>query len=126
MPPPTQPPTPTEIQQQPAGPTTPADNGTLFGILAYLGPLVIISHLMGKDNAFVVYHTKQGMVLFAIELALYVLSSFMFYGWFFLMPILTLVNLGCLILTIIGIVHVVQKEQKPLPIVGSLAKHIPF
>lgn len=81
---------------------------------------------MGKDNPFVMYHTRQGMVLFAIELALYVLSSFMFYGFFFLAPIITLINLGCLILSIIGIVHVIQKEEKPLPVVGSFSKHVPF
>lgn len=109
-----------------AGTPTGGDNSTLFGVLAYLGPLVIVSHLMGKDNPFVVYHTKQGMVLFAIELALYVVSSFMLYGFFFLMPIITLVNFGCLILTIVGIVHVVQKEQKPLPLIGNLSKHVPF
>ena len=125
MPPST--PTPTPVEPTPTiGTPTSGDNSTLLGVLAYLGPLVIVSHLMGKGNPFVEYHTKQGIVLFVIELALYVLSSFMFYGLFFLVPIIALVNFGCLILAIIGIVHVVQKEQKPLPVVGEFSKHVPF
>jgi len=119
--------TPTPAETVPAtGTPTGVDNSTLLGILAYLGPLVIVSYLMGKDNPFVVFHTKQGMVLFAIELAIYILSSFMFYGFFFLAPLLALVNLGCFVLSIVGIIHVVQKEQKPLPVVGGLSKHVPF
>ncbi len=122
MPPSNQAPAPTE--PTPTGNQN--DNSTLLGILAYLGPLVIVSYLMGKDSPFVTYHMKQGMVLFAIELALYVLSGFMFYGFYFLVPIISLVNLGCFVLSIVGIVNVVQKEQKPLPLIGSLSKHVPF
>jgi uncharacterized membrane protein len=125
MPPTQSTPTPAEAAPT-AGTPTGGDNTTLLGVLAYLGPLVIVSHLMGKDNPFVVFHTKQGMVLFAIELAIYIVSSFMFYGFFFLAPILGLVNLGCFILSIVGIINVVQKEQKPLPVIGGLSKHIPF
>ncbi len=119
--------TPTPVETAPrAGTPTDGDNTTLLGVLAYLGPLVIVSHLMGKDNPFVVYHKKQGLILFAIELAIYILSSFMFYGFFFLAPILTLVNLGCFVLAIVGIINVVQKEQKPLPVIGGFSKHVPF
>ena len=96
------PPSPnTTTTSEQTGNQTPADNSTLLGILAYLGPLVVVAHLMGKDDQFVTFHTKQGMVLFGIELSTYVLTSFMMYGFYFLMPILTLINLACLILTII-------------------------
>jgi uncharacterized membrane protein len=102
------------------------DNTTLMGILAYLGPLVIVPYLMAKDNAFVQFHVKQGFVLFGIELAIYVVSGFIFFSAMMLYPILSLLNLGCIILSIIGIVYVVQRKQDLLPVVGPLAKHVPF
>jgi uncharacterized membrane protein len=47
----------------------------------------------------------------------------MFWGgmWWFLMNI---VQLALLILSIVGIVNVVQKKEKELPFVGSFAKHV--
>ncbi|MBI1755245.1 hypothetical protein HY250_01765 [Candidatus Azambacteria bacterium] len=33
-----------------------AGNKTLMGILAYLGPLVIVSYVTSKDDAFVKFH----------------------------------------------------------------------
>jgi uncharacterized membrane protein len=108
-------------------PPTPAgDDTTLMGVLAYIGPLVIVPYLMAKDNAFVQFHVKQGFVLFGIELAIYVVSGFIFYSIMMLYPILSLLNLGCLILSIIGIVYVVQRKEEQLPLVGALAKHVPF
>ncbi|MCU0678493.1 MAG: DUF4870 domain-containing protein [Candidatus Pacebacteria bacterium] len=108
-------------------PPTPAgDDTTLMGVLAYIGPLVIVPYLMAKDNAFVQFHVKQGFVLFGIELAIYVVSGFIFYSIMMLYPILSLFNLGCLILSIIGIVYVVQRKEEQLPLVGALAKHVPF
>ena len=104
---------------------SPGDNTTVMGILAYLGPLVIVPFLMAKENSFVHFHVKQGMVLFGIELAIYVVSGMMFYNMF-IFQILSIANLACLCLSIVGIVHVIQKKETALPVVGHLAKHIPF
>jgi uncharacterized membrane protein len=100
-----------------------ADNDTLMGILAYLGPLVIVPYLTAKDRPFVQYHVRQGFVLFGIELVLYVLTGMFI---FMLLPLIGILQLGALIFTIIGIVHVVQKKEVPLPIIGGLTKHLPF
>lgn len=98
------------------------DNSTLMGILCYLGILLIIPYLMAKDNAFVKFHLQQGLVLVAIEVIVYVLgmTSF-FYGFW---ALLSLVNLGVIVLSIIGIVNVVQKKQVALPLTGLLADKI--
>ncbi len=119
------PPTPTAPEVTPS-PTRNDDNTTLMGILAYLGPLVIVPYLMAKDNAFVQFHVKQGFVLFGIELAIYVATGFIFYSIMMLAPILSILNIGCIILSIVGIVYVIQKKQESLPVVGGLAKHVPF
>jgi len=96
------------------------DNSTVMAMLSYIGPLVLFPYLMNKDNNdFVKFHAKQGIVLFGIEVILWVVSSMM-YLWIFL-PI---VQLAGLVLSIVGIVNVVQKEKNELPIIGGLAKNL--
>ena len=102
-----------------ATPIAGGDKKTLMAVLAYLGILVIIPFLMAKDDAFVKYHIKQGLVLVVIELVVYVVGMMM---WA-LLPILGIINLAVLVLAIIGIVNVVQGNEKELPLVGSFSKH---
>ena len=101
---------------------TSTDNTTLFGILAYIGPLVIVSFLMAKDNPFVKFHIKQGAVLFAIEVIIWLVASMMWQLWMFI----NIINLATLVLSIIGIVNVVQHHEKQLPVVGSLSQYFKF
>lgn len=96
------------------------DNTLLMGILAYVGILIIIPYLVARDNTFVKYHVQQGLVLCIGWIILWVVGM---YFWAFY-PVISLVQLGLLVLSIIGIVNVVQKKQVPLPLVGSLAKNI--
>lgn len=107
-------------------PATDESNTMVMGILAYLSILVLVPLLVAKDNPTVQFHVRQGMVLFIGGVAVWMLGNFgyMFLG--ILYPIIGLLNLGLLVLSIIGIIHVVKKEQKELPLVGSLAKHVPF
>ena len=96
-----------------------ASKNLLMGILSYIGILVIIPFLVAKNDPFVKFHIKQGLVLVVIELAVWVLGMMMWQLWM----LLNLVNLATLVLSIIGIVNVVQGNQKELPLVGSYAKH---
>ncbi len=100
--------------------TPDTSNQMLFGILAYIGILVIIPFLMAKDDTFVRFHIKQGLVLCCGWLILWVVGSML---WM-LLPIIWLVNLFLLVLAIIGIVNVVQHKEAPLPLVGHFADKI--
>lgn len=112
--------TPIVPNQSPA--TEQTDNSLLMGILAYLGILVIIPYLMAKDNPFVKYHVKQGIVLTGLWLIVYVLGvTIIPYS---LYQIFSLINLGVLALAIFGIVHVVQKKEAPLPLIGQFADKV--
>lgn len=108
----------------PAPTSAPAHDGNsnrmLMGILAYFGILVIIPYMVAKDDAFVKFHVKQGIVLAAIWLAFWVAGMFV---WA-LYPIIGIANLALLVLSIIGIINVVQNKETELPVVGSLAKHV--
>jgi len=96
-----------------------------MAILAYLGPLVIISFAVAKEDPFVKYHIKQGLVLLVIEAIIWILGA-TFFPTYMLWMLLRLANLCTLILSIIGIIYAAKGEEKELPIVGSFSKHFKF
>lgn len=101
-----------------------ADTKKVMGILCYLGILIIVPFLMAKDDPHVKFHLKQGAVLFLVELIVWVVSMTMF-GWQ-IWPLLQLVNLAAVVLSIVGIVNVLQGHEKELPLVGSFGKSMPI
>jgi uncharacterized membrane protein len=100
---------------------TEKNNRMLFGILSYLGPLVIVSLLVKKDDAFVKFHIKQGLVLLSIQIILWFFSSMMWSLW----PLYNIINLALLVFSVLGIINVVQGKEKELPLIGGLASHFP-
>ena len=99
--------------------TTPVsshDQNKLMAILAYLGPLVIVSYLVAKDNHFVKFHIKQGLLLLIGWVLVWFLA--MTYVWS-LWVVLGLIKLFILVLTIIGIVNAIQGREKGLPLIGK-------
>ena len=88
---------------------------TLMAALAYIGPLVIVSYLTAKDDPFVKFHIKQGLVLFVIEVAVWILGMMLYPLWM----IFNIINFATLILAIVGIIRVTKCEEKELPIVGK-------
>jgi len=103
----------------------PADNSAVMSVLAYIGILVVIPFIVAKDNPIVKFHIKQGLVLLVIEIAVWVVGTFLWMTWV-IWPLLSLVNLATLILSIIGIINVIQHKQKELPIVGAFASRFTF
>ena len=96
------------------------DNRMALAVLAYIGPLVIVSYLAGREDPFVKFHIKQGLVLLVIELILWFLSGGLFYVWIFV-KLFQLLNLATFILAIVGIVNAATGKETPLPIVGGFA-----
>jgi uncharacterized membrane protein len=92
---------------------------TLMGILCYLGPLVVVPFIVARDEPFVKFHIKQGLVLLVISLAVWFLSMSL---WQFYM-LYQLVNLGVLVLIILGIINVAQGKMAELPLVGQFGRY---
>lgn len=111
-----------ETNQTPKTSTPEINHDTLMGILCYLGPLVLIPYMTSLDDAFVKFHVKQGLVLFGLEVIIYLAHTMFYFGGLY--PIIMLLNLGTLLLTIIGIVNVVGRKEAALPLVGQLADQI--
>ena len=68
---------------------------------------------------FVKYHIKQGAVLVVIELIVWFAGT-MVWG---LYPLLMLVNVATLVLSIMGILNVLNGKEKELPLVGRFSKN---
>ncbi len=118
-------------QNTPPGGTTPqseptinvgdgaVQKNTLMAVLSYVGPLIILSFLTSKDDPFVKFHIKQGLVLFVVEIATWFIGSMVWAFW----PLINLINLAVFILAILGILNAVKGREKALPIVGKFSEY---
>lgn len=121
-----------EQQKVEAKPFEPNHNKNVgMAIVAYI--LFFIPLLTdAKNDSFVKYHVKQGFVLFAIGALIWFVLSFIFGGMvsiFFFSPFLILyplLQLGYVVLVVLGIVHAAQGKEEPLPLIGHLAEKITF
>lgn len=96
-------------------------NDTLMGVLSYLGLLALIPYFSKGQSSFVRYHAVRGMNLMILEIIASVACSILSIGLPVVGSILGwLVSIGSLALTIIGIVHVANKEMKDLPVIGGI------
>ena len=75
-----------------------------------------------KDDPFVKYHVKQGLVLFIASVISAAIARIAVIGWI-ASPIL---NILLLVLFIIGIVNAMNGEEKELPLNGQYASKFKF
>lgn len=98
--------------------TTPPQN-TAMAIIAYIlffVPLLTES----KDDPFVKFHVKQGLVLFLAWVIVTIFSMVPIIGWL-LGPIL---GIALLLLLVVGILNAANGEMKQLPFIGQYADKI--
>ena len=91
-----------------------------MAVIAYLFffiPLLTDS----KNDPFVKFHVKQGLLLFCFSMAFYILRFFPFLGHviYVLSPLISIAELAFLI---IGIMNALNRKKKELPWIGSLAE----
>lgn len=56
-------------------------DGKFFAVISYVCFLCIITLILKKDNKFALYHAKQGLVLFVMEVVAFILSIIPLLGW---------------------------------------------
>lgn len=98
------------------------ETNTVLAILAYIGPLILVSYLLAKDDPFVKFHIKQGLLLVIGEVAVWMLMMVL---WIFF-PILQLANVFLFVLAVVGIIRAAQGQMKELPLIGHWAKSFNF
>ena len=95
---------------------------TGMAIVAYI--LFFIPLLTdAKEDKFVKYHVRQGLVIFIAWIALYILGMVLyipFISWL----IFLILRLVVLVLMIVGIMNAAQGKKKPIPMLGKMGEKI--
>ena len=92
----------------------------LYAILSYLWVLCLIPLLLKKDDKAVMFHAKQGLVLFICEAAFFIIGIVPLLGWF-------IAQVGifiCGVISIIAIVQVLMGNEWKIPIIADWAEKI--
>lgn len=89
-----------------------------MAVICYIWILVLIPLLTdAKNDPFVKFHIKQGLVLLIASIILGVVGGAIpFLGWFIIAPIGSLVML---VLAIMGIVNAAGGKEAQLPLIGK-------
>ena len=96
------------------------EEGKFFAVISYISFLCIVSLVLKKDNKFVLFHAKQGLVLFVIEVVSFVISIIPVLGWF-------LATVGWAIFTVVslyGIWQSLQGKRYRIPLIAGIADNI--
>lgn len=102
-------------------------NDKVYGILSYIGILVLVPLLAGKTQ-FARFHANQGLVLFIADIILGVLIGITT-GVLSLLGVVGLVlgsivsgvlGLCIFVMVIMGIINAANGEMKPLPVIGGI------
>ena len=91
--------------------------GKIFAILAYLSLLCIVPLIMKKENDFVLFHGKQGLVIFVGEVAVFIIS--IIFPWLLKPGVFIL-----LVASFLGIIAVLKGQYLKLPIITEIADKI--
>src|SRR4030042_6642440 len=91
------------------------EQSNVMAIISYIGFLCLIPILNKEKDEFVKFHARQGFILFLAEVA----TSIFFYALPFLWFLTNILWLGWFVLGVIGIVNVLNKKKKELPLIGS-------
>lgn len=97
--------------------TKPNAEQMVFGILSYLGILVLIPLLIKKDDDFVHFHAKQGLIMLLIWIAIWIITLIPVIGWVFG----SLLYIALLLVSLIAIVKVLMGQKWEIPIVSTYA-----
>lgn len=100
--------------------TTQTNDNKGMALLSYIGILVLVPLLTVKDDEFVQFHAKQGLVLLIAAIAISVVGVIPLLGWL----IAFVGGLTCLVLAVMGIINVLNGEKKPLPLIGQFSDKI--
>ena len=105
---------------QPPSSESDVENGKFFAAIGYVSILFIVPLVLKRDNKFAVFHGKQGLVLFILEVAASILKVIPAVGDVIAM----LAFVVCGILSLLGIVKVLMNEYWEMPVVSDIASKI--
>jgi len=101
-------------EQKPVVEPNNKNDNTIWAVFAYILFFVPLLIPEAKNDPFVKFHVKQGLVLFLAWLVAGVLSVPLFF-------IIWLVYIFLLVLLILGIMNAINGKKEPLPLIGQFA-----
>ena len=106
-----------------AGDSKVSHDDRVLAAIGYIWVLFIVPLLVKRDNEFVQFHAKQGLVLFVFEVVVIILGWLPVLGWFVIMPIGTIAAIA---LAVMGIVNTMQGRLWEMPFLAKYAQKIKF
>jgi uncharacterized membrane protein len=105
-----------------------AEKNKIFGIIAYLFILWLVPLFAVKDSPFAKYHANQGLTLFILEVAVWIVLDGLGLALGFVIPsgfgiiglLFVLIKLAVFALAVIGIVNAARGKCVPLPLIGGI------
>lgn len=88
-----------------------AKKNKLLGALCYFGPLFLLSWIIKPSSRFVRYHVNQGLVLFLLEVIVWMFDFIPFVG---------LLNILCIVGFFCGLSNALKGKRKPIPLIGEI------
>ena len=110
------------------GKSSSADDGKACALLSYflVGIIWYFADDKMRENAFAKFHAKQALVLLITSVIFSVAASILVWipilGWFVIM----IVQLGILIVWIIGLINAASGKEAALPVIGQFAEKLTF
>ncbi len=104
------------------------DTSKLWAFLAYLLGIIgfVLVLILKKKDAFAMYHAKQSLVLFIGSAVLMVAAQFVSFiplvGWL----AVSALQIGLLILWVMGIINALTGKTAPLPLIGGFGEKLKF
>jgi len=95
------------------------EENKVFAALSYLGILVLIPLLVKKDSKFAMEHAKQGLVLFIIEVVLWIIGFIPIIGW----VLGVIVGIALFIVSLMGLIYALQGKFWKIPFVYDWAQN---
>ena len=108
-------------EQSPEPASTGGSDDNLIAAVSYLWILSIIILLVKKDSDYVMFHARQGVLLFAISIVFVVLSYFPFVGYLF-----GIAQLAVVVAVIVGFIQSYSGKRYKMPLIGDYAEKVKF
>ena len=104
-----------------------AGDNRMIAVLAYLGVLAVALFWVEKKSEFVRYHMGQGLTLLVLEIVYGIVYQFLtvvvlLVSWrlYFIVRILGYMAVVFPVLALIGIMNVVNGQERELPVIGKI------
>ena len=98
-----------------------AQQNKAMGILAYIGPLVLVPIFGAKESKFARFHANQGLVLLIANVALSILGTILgLITWVLKLFLVWPFEVLCVVLCVLVLVAAAKGQCKELPIVGKI------